>query len=187
MRSARPNLLSRQNLHDSNSSHEEFLNLFDEAYSQLYGLAVSLVGKPADADDVIQEASLILWEKFDQFEAGTSFHRWAVTVVANVAKNWNRKQRRRRGRSLSDEAIGHIAKVRSGNSELLELRRELLDECIDKLPKEERSMLWQCMADAASVMQWAKEHHTSHNTVYSKLRRIRQRLYHCVLKRLEMV
>jgi len=55
----------------------EFLRLLNDAYPKLYGIAVSMVGSLNDADDVMQEASLILGEKFDTFEPGIRRGPWA--------------------------------------------------------------------------------------------------------------
>ena len=36
---------------------------------------------PLDAEDVLQEANLVLWRKFDQYQEGTNFFAWACQII----------------------------------------------------------------------------------------------------------
>jgi len=162
----------------------EFLRLLNEAYPKLYGIAVSMVGSLNDADDVMQEASLILWEKFDSFEPGSSFARWASQVTVNVTRNFCRRRRKHQAGTLGEAALARIAKVRGGVEELLELRRERLAHCLQKLASHERRMLLECYVDETSISDWARAENVSANTVYSQLRRLRRKLYDCINRHL---
>ena len=45
--------------------HDEFLRLYSSHHRLLYRYVLTLLGRPSDADDVMQNASVILWKKFD--------------------------------------------------------------------------------------------------------------------------
>jgi hypothetical protein len=54
-------------------SQSEFVRLFSQHASQLFGFVLVLTGNRSDAEDIVQNASVVLWEKFDAYQPGTSF------------------------------------------------------------------------------------------------------------------
>jgi RNA polymerase sigma-70 factor (ECF subfamily) len=75
---------------------DEFSARFQQGARVLWTLAASLVGDPAEAEDVCQEAFLAAFEKRERFEPGTNWLAWMGCFVRNVAKNEARKRARRR-------------------------------------------------------------------------------------------
>ena len=59
----------------------QFVELYTQHYTQLRYYLMSLIPSPSDAADVIQETSLVLWEKFDFFEVGTNFYAWSCKIA----------------------------------------------------------------------------------------------------------
>ena len=59
----------------------------------MYGYIFSLVRNRADAEDLLQETSITLREKFEQFDPETDFIPWAFQWHSEV-KNFQRKQGR---------------------------------------------------------------------------------------------
>ena len=60
--------------------HEEFVGLLTASHGKLLGYLLSLLGRWHDAQDVLQRASLLMWQKFGSFESGTDFMAWASTI-----------------------------------------------------------------------------------------------------------
>ena len=73
---------------------DQFLRLYHSHEVALRGIALSLVPRWADASEVIQEANLVMWQKFDEFEIGTNFQAWAGRIIQFKAKEFRRKQGR---------------------------------------------------------------------------------------------
>ena len=93
-------------------NREAFAQLYDRFASPLYGAAMQILRDAAEAQDVVQEAFLTLWEKAATFEAsrGSAFS-WAVTLVRNRAIDRVR-MRRRRSELLAESApedLGYLA------------------------------------------------------------------------------
>lgn len=60
-----------------------FTLLYDRYASAIYALAAHLLG-PADAEEVVQEIFLRLWQKAHQFDAQTGlFKSWFMTIARN--------------------------------------------------------------------------------------------------------
>jgi len=166
------------------SREEEFLRLLAVSYRDIYASIAAIVGNRDDVDDVIQDVCIVLWEKFDEFKLGTNFRRWACTIAFNSAKSFARKQRRRRG-SFGDEALARIVQMRSAGSELLELRREMLRDCLKKLSGTDRRFLSDCYRTPHSLIEFAELKGRTVSSVYSKLKRLRRVLTDCIQRRIE--
>ena len=82
----------------------DFASQFQASFRVLWMIAVGIVGDPATADDVVQEAALLGLEKQDQFKPGTNFRAWMAQIVRFVAANQARKLRRVRTSNLETEA-----------------------------------------------------------------------------------
>jgi hypothetical protein len=70
--------------------HAEFVGLLTANHPRLLGYCMSLVGRRHDAEDVLQKASLTMWQKFAGFTLGTDFLAWATTICFYEAKNFQR-------------------------------------------------------------------------------------------------
>ncbi|MEX2025689.1 MAG: sigma factor, partial [Pirellulaceae bacterium] len=82
---------------DSTSQHTaEFVGLFSQNARRLYAYIFLLLGNAADADDVFQETSRVLWEKFDQFQPGANFLAWAESVAHYQTLSFRRRRQRDR-------------------------------------------------------------------------------------------
>jgi RNA polymerase sigma-70 factor, ECF subfamily len=58
----------------------DFMPLFTRHGRQLYAYFLTLMGNDPGADDVFQETSTLMWEKFEQFEPGTNFVAWGCRI-----------------------------------------------------------------------------------------------------------
>lgn len=53
-----------------------------------YSVALSVVGRPADAEDVAQNALLLAFERLDSCREPARFGGWLLQIVRNQARNW---------------------------------------------------------------------------------------------------
>lgn len=71
-----------------------FLPLWTQHQRRVFAYIFTLIPNRADAEDLLQETSLTLWEKFDDFEQGTDFVAWACQVAYWKVRNARRKYAR---------------------------------------------------------------------------------------------
>ncbi|QDT63437.1 sigma-70 family RNA polymerase sigma factor [Calycomorphotria hydatis] len=159
---------------------QRFHNELATIYSRLHALAVAYTGYSSDADEVVQQTCIILWNKFDEFEEGTNFYRWAAAILLNVTRQLFAKRRKSKEVTFSNEMLTQMARVRHGMDELMELRNEQLEKCLQRLSGDDFQLVWDCYANSQKSREYAKEHKISPNTVRSRLRRIRHKLFQCV-------
>src|SRR3954470_18930607 len=72
----------------------EFVRLFTTYEVRLRAFAMTLLANHADVEDVLQQANLTLWMKFDDFQQGTNFMAWAARVLYLKAQQHRRRQMR---------------------------------------------------------------------------------------------
>ena len=58
-----------------------FTRLWVAHSPRIFAYIHALVPNWADAEEVLQETGIVLWEKFHQFDRGSDFGRWACSVA----------------------------------------------------------------------------------------------------------
>jgi RNA polymerase sigma-70 factor (ECF subfamily) len=165
------------------SQHEQFVALFVRHEAAIHSFVLTLLPDAADAEEVVQQASLTMWRKFDQFTPGTSFRNWAFQVAKYAALNHLVKVRRDRHR-FQMELLEMLADRTSERSEQLELQRRALAHCIEQLPEDDRALLAGCYAEGATIRAFAESIGRTSTSVYKHLNRLRANLLKCVELRL---
>ncbi len=65
---------------------ERFVSQFTVAHRRIYAFILTLLPNRSEADEVMQETSLVLWRQFDQFDPQRDFVRWACGVALNQVR-----------------------------------------------------------------------------------------------------
>src|SRR5439155_8879122 len=69
-------------------------DLLREHGSRLYGVALQIMRNETEAQEVVQDALITIWNKIDQFEGRSAFTTWLHRVAANAALMKLRKNKR---------------------------------------------------------------------------------------------
>ena len=157
----------------------EFMQLFTHHQRRLYLHALALIPHPSYAEDVLQEASLIMWTRFDQFESGTNFLAWGSEIVRYKALEFFRGRKNHLFQA-SDQLLDEIAAEMADQSETLADRFDALSECLTKLSAADRQLIQARYQPSADVGQIAQELGRPTRSVYRSIGRIRRQLLACV-------
>jgi RNA polymerase sigma-70 factor (ECF subfamily) len=162
-----------------------FLRLFLQNERRLYAYILTLLANRADADDVLQESSLVMWDKFDAEHPPDDFAAWGCRIAYFKVLDFRKKHQRSRV-LFSQAMLERIAETAIEQTAALQLdeRREALVSCIEKLAAHERNLLARRFGDDASIQAIADGLGRSADTVYKALARIRRALFDCVTRRL---
>ena len=87
---------------------EEVVHLYTEAAPRLWCVAVAIVGDRHAAEDVLQDAAVVVLQRSDQFQEGTNFAAWAGQIVRNISLRRLRDSRRHRAVEFSAEYAGPL-------------------------------------------------------------------------------
>lgn len=148
-----------------------------------YGLTLRMLGDPASAEDVTQDAFIRAWQRLDTFRGG-SFRSWLFTIAANRARDELRRRGRRPTSSLDeardDPDRADIDPADAGPSahdlvEQAELRRAL-EAALRALPDDWREVVVLADVQGLDYVEVAAVTGVPVGTVKSRLSRARSRL-----------
>jgi len=156
----------------------EFLAQVTRAQRALYGFICTLVWRPADAEDILQETNIVLWRKAAEFDPGREFMPWALRIAQLQAMAHLKKQRRR---PLYDsDLLDRIAAEAVSGADVADRRRQALAHCLQKLPEKHRFLVATRYEPGASVNAMAAATGKQPKAVSETLRRIRRVLLDCI-------
>ena len=165
---------------NQSEKHRHFVDLLVENQNGLFAYLFALLHSRDDAEEVFQQTSLVLWRKFDDFEPGTNFFRWAAQIAQFEVLNYLKGRRRSRLR-FSDEVIEQLAVVTPEvEVDSADARRDALAACLDKLKPEDRQLVTDCYGNQVAVRELSVRLGRPQTSVHNSLRRIRTWLLGCV-------
>lgn len=162
---------------------EEFVGLFTLNARRIYGFILSLQPNVADADEIFQETSTVLWRKFEQFESGTDFLAWACQIARYKVMSLRQRVGRER-LQFSDEFVENVADESVQAGATLEPRHQALSLCIEKLNPRDRDLLSRRYQEGATTRSIATDVGRSVDAVYKALNRIHEALFQCIQRTL---
>lgn len=166
--------------------HDEFMRLFLEHQPRIYGYIRSLVFQKADADDILQETSSVLWRKFDEFEKDSRFDRWAFRVAYHQVRYFRQKKAREAQRLLfSDDVFELISNDAPKILETTDETAAALERCLRKLDRKDQRLVACRFEPGATNREVAKKLGKSESVVSRALSRIYESLMRCIALQLK--
>jgi RNA polymerase sigma-70 factor (ECF subfamily) len=167
-------------MHDAQSSKvNEFMAKLAAHQRRLYQYIFALLPRHHDADDVMQNTLVVLWEKFGEFDPATSFYAWARRIAYLQAQNY-RRQSTRMAAVLDETAFEQIAARIESYSDVLQARQDAMTRCAEKLGAADRLLLNLRYRPGATVKDIARQLGRPANSVCKSLGRIRRALWDCI-------
>ncbi len=161
------------------AAQQRFLSQFLRSEREIFRYVAVLVPSVADAEDIVQQTALSLWEKFDTYDPSRPFTPWACRFALNKAKQWI--ERRQRWQALLEGGLAEeLAERRDALRPELEARLRHLEGCLNKLPEEHRSLVegYYYRRDAIEKLSTASSRTVA--ATYKTLQRVRQTLQSCI-------
>jgi RNA polymerase sigma-70 factor (ECF subfamily) len=154
-----------------------FADLYDRFSKPLYSMALQVLREPAEAQDVVHDAFIAIWEKAADFEQtrGNAFS-WAVTLTRNRAID-RLRQLRRRSQLLSESAGDAILVHAGGQQPSADETAEQTDEAkqvraaVATLPAEQQTALKLAFFRGLTQQQIAEALKEPLGTVKARIRR----------------
>ncbi len=159
---------------------EEALSYVDS----LYGTALRLTRRPADAEDLVQDTYLKAFRAAGTFEPGTNLRAWLFTILHNTARN-RLRDHAREATTVDSEMVEQAVDVRTSagegeTPESLLLRDTLgpeLQAAIEALPDAFRQAVWLRDVEEFSYAEIAQMLDIPAGTVMSRISRGRRMLF----------
>ena len=156
------------------------MKLFLRHESALRAYARSILPDWESVDDVLQEASIVMWKKLDQLESEEGFLPWGKVIVR--FKSLNHLQKQKSDRLVFSEKVVDLIAVDAEKIRDTEhlWRRQALDMCLQKLNDGQRELLLTSSLHHGAITDLAARESISVNSLYKKLGRLRQKLFNCI-------
>jgi len=167
------------------SQHDLFLRLLTKYERQLRRYVHTLVPARGDVDDILQDTTVLLWKKFDQYDVDRSFLTWGCKFAYFEVLKYRQRQHRQR-LVFSDELVELLSVERTAHEALLEAQEEVLRGCMGQLPQGDRELVELRYATEMTVAQLAEEISEPVSRLYRELARIRRVLTTCVNRKMAL-
>jgi RNA polymerase sigma-70 factor, ECF subfamily len=164
---------------EPDQQHENFLRLFTGVQPALRRFVVAHLPDREEVEDILQEAALVLWRKFDQFEQGKSFTAWALGIARNEILR-ARHTRLRKRLVLSDAIAERLAQELETLAPEMDQERVHLEQCLKKLPERPLRVIELYYKGGDSAESIAHILGSTVNTIGILLFRAREALARCI-------
>jgi RNA polymerase sigma-70 factor (ECF subfamily) len=164
---------------------KQLMLLMTQHQRRVFSYIYALVPDRHAAEDILQETSLVICEKFDQFKPGTDFVAWACQIAY-----WEvRRARLKFARSkvvFDDEVVEAVAHTAAELRDETDHRHEALAHCLQRLHPRDRDLVLTRYEPGSGVEEAAQRSGRTIEAAYKALGRIRKLLADCVSHRLSL-
>lgn len=146
-----------------------FEGLFQKYHKKLYAFLLHLLHSKEDAEEIVQETFIKIWEKREDFIEGYSFDSFLFTVAKNAFLNQNRKKVNRR---VFEGHLDFLEKVSPENTDdyvIFQETREIINSIINELPPKRKEIFFLRRIEGLSRKEIAEKMGISVITVDSQL------------------
>lgn len=140
---------------------EQFWELYEQVYKDMYRLAYYYLGNAQDAEDAVGETVLKAYEKFASLRKKESFKSWIFKILVNQCMTFLRKKAARGTSELMEEPSIELALEDSMAAE----------DLLSVLSGEERQIVALSVFGGYKGEEIAQLLHIKHSTVRTKYRR----------------
>lgn len=162
---------------------ERFVRNLTGAQPALYAYILSLLPNWNDANDVLQDANLVMWRRWEEFNEGTNFMAWAYKIIRFKVLSLHRDRSRDR-HIFDDELFAALADQAERRAADPETTAAFLEDCMEELSPNQRELISQRYAPGGSVQDIARRLGQSAASLSVALSRIRHALLECVRRKL---
>lgn len=164
-----------------------FAFLIDRYKDMIFSLAFKMVKNREEAEEISQDTFIKAYKNLSKFKGESKFSTWIYKIGYRSCLDSLKKQKEKYNTDTIDEIT--INKIK-GTTDILETieRKEralIIEKCLDKLPQDERSILWFFYFEELSLKEIVEITSLSQANVKVKLHRARKHLLSIVQKNVE--
>ena len=156
-----------------------FRVIYEETSGFVYNVALRIVKRRQDAEEVCQEVYLNIYRNLKSFHFKSSFKTWAYRIAVNAAINHLKKMSREESRrSEFNEELNYSAdlSVQKGALSEKEEQAARVNLLLDVLNPEQKACVVLRNLEGLSYREIAEALQININTVRSRLKRAREKL-----------
>ena len=164
-------------------AQRDFVQLYTSNERELFRYTLSLCPNETEARDILQEASLALWKKFDQYDRTRPFVAWAFRFIRTQVRKHREKQSVQR-KYFCNEVLESLADLRCQHNDHLKLRTQALEHCVTKMSLHQMTLLKMRYEERSNLSAIAESMKNTRDALYKTLERTRKQLHRCITQHL---
>ena len=149
---------------------QEFTELYEVYSPGILKLCMGYTGDRAQAEDLLQEVFLSVWNNMHKFRQEASWKTWIYRIAVNTSLTYLRK-RKLKTVDIEDHPVALLQEEKSNREQEI----QLLYTCISKLPEADRLLISMVLEDQ-SYEEIAAVVDISVNNLRVKIHRIKKQL-----------
>jgi RNA polymerase sigma-70 factor (ECF subfamily) len=156
--------------------------LYARVSAKLFGVALRILSNRAEAEEVLQEAFVKVWQNADRYAAnGLSPMTWLITLTRNQAIDRIRA-RKAPAVDIDDALDVSDAGPTPEQAAVAASERKQIDACLGELEADRAAAVRGAYLDGLSYQELADRHDVPLNTMRTWLRRSLMRLKECLTR-----
>ncbi len=146
-----------------------FDDLFKKYSPRLYNFSVKYLKSAEEAEEVVQEVFLYIWDKRDSLKPDHSFNAYIFTIAYNIIRKYFIKKSK--DNAFKDELIFTLLQQENNLDQTIDYKflLEKVELIINSLPNRRKEIFIKRKYDGLSIKQIAEELGISPNTVENQL------------------
>jgi len=135
-----------------------FYNIYERYSKRLYGFVIRYIKLEADAEEIVQEVFVKIWESRNKIDVYSSFEVFLFTIAYNTTMSLLRK------RSSEKKYLDHLKAIQINNAP------DLIDEIhFNELTERVQSLLNELTPRQKEIFQLSREEGLTHDEIAKKL------------------
>ncbi|WP_298881442.1 sigma-70 family RNA polymerase sigma factor [uncultured Polaribacter sp.] len=170
-----------------NGDTNAFAYLVDEYKNMVYSLAYKMTKNKEEAEEISQDTFIKAFKNLSKFKGDSKFSTWLYRIAYHTSLDAIKKNKKNNSNvEINEFTFNQIQSVENILEGIERKERSIiLSGCLDKLPEEERSIIWMFYYDELSLKEITEITDFSEANLKVKLHRARKKLLAIVEENVE--
>jgi RNA polymerase sigma-70 factor, ECF subfamily len=164
---------------DGGSRTEEFLKLSMSAHRRLLAFILTLTPNQTDAEDLLQETTMVMWRRFNEYRPGSDFIAWGITIARYKVLNYRKKYATSHVQ-FSDDVLDVLQAEAPGMLKELDSRTEIVRKCLRKLEEKDINLIRLRYGKGLTFQAISEQLGRSAQSIHKSIARIHNAIIFCV-------
>ena len=173
-----------------NGEPDAFRQVFRLLYPRLKGYCKLFIADKEQAEDIIQESFLTLWEKRNTIDPAKSVENFIFVIVRNRCLNYLREKHLEEGKISLDNVkvaelqyLYHLDFTQKEEASLEELLIQSFQQAVNELPEKMKNVFIKCKIEGKKQQEVADELSVSLKMVEKHISKAKQHIREKLIKR----
>lgn len=163
---------------NNSETTQKFLGYYVQNQKRIHGYILSVTSNWSDAEDILQDSTTLMWQKFDQFEEGTNFASWGIQIAKYKILEHRRKHKKQI--DISEEVFEELLEQAEQSQDKYGSTQNALERCLKKLSVNDYKLVQMRYMQNNSIKDMALKLERPVHGLYKVMARIHSSLLLCV-------